>query len=184
MHIVKRGSRFVSAIYPVARTGEGATLVPRGAMLVLRAPGPEDVRLELKLSADAQSMTGVYLVNDKETATYRYHRGTTDEITDYHSQLNVQWLIAQIDAWFDAHGSYPPVRAVRPDGTLARQTTDPWPTNPYTGTPMTPGRQPGEYLYSFDDHGFRVKDFGVNQWGTYRSGKPSVTPAPTATSGR
>ncbi len=183
LHIVKQSGHFVSAVYPYLKAGESSVFQTDGAMLILRAPGPDDVRLELKLRPDGRGMTSSYLVNGKKMADYRFHRGTAAEITDFRSQENVNWLISRIDAWFEVHGSYPPIRAVRPDGELARETTEPWPTNPYTGKPMTPGRQPGQYLYSFRDRGFRLKDFGVNQWGTYSSGTPGVTPTPTATSG-
>lgn len=46
-----------------------------------------------------------------------------------------------------ASGSGPSVSDVRPDGGVAQYVRN-WPTNPFTGRPMTPGNQPGDYGFS------------------------------------
>lgn len=50
-------------------------------------------------------------------------------------------------AFAGATGSGPGVSDVRPDGAVAQYVAD-WPTNPFTGQPMTPGTQPGDYRFS------------------------------------
>lgn len=44
------------------------------------------------------------------------------------------------------YGYGPSVDDARPDGALA-EFTDPWPTNPFTGEPMTPGSGAGDYTF-------------------------------------
>ncbi len=41
---------------------------------------------------------------------------------------------------------YPPASEVTEQGGVA-QYVSPWPTNPYTGQPMKPGTQPGDFVY-------------------------------------
>lgn len=50
-------------------------------------------------------------------------------------------------AYAGATGSGPGVSDVRPDGAVA-QYVGSWPTNPFTGRPMSPGTQPGDYRFS------------------------------------
>jgi hypothetical protein len=50
-------------------------------------------------------------------------------------------------AYAGDNGSGPGVSDVRPDGAVA-QYVGSWPTNPFTGGPMTPGTQPGDYHFS------------------------------------
>lgn len=50
-------------------------------------------------------------------------------------------------AFAGATGSGPGVSDVRPDGAVA-QYVGSWPTNPFTGQPMAPGTQPGDYRFS------------------------------------
>jgi hypothetical protein len=50
-------------------------------------------------------------------------------------------------AFAGATGSGPGVSDVRPDGAVAQYVGE-WPTNPFTGRPMEPGTQPGDYRFS------------------------------------
>jgi len=178
LHIVRQDGHFRSA-GTVVKKGESNDFVVRGETLLLVAPDA-GFRSVLRLSSDAKSMTAAHFAEGKRVGTWRYHRGTTAEIADYHDQMNMSWLAARVMAWLEAHGAYPPKSAVRPDGALARETTQPWPTNPYAGKPMTPGRQPGHYVYTFSDRGFSIKHFSPTGGGQSTYDKPTPTPAPTA----
>jgi hypothetical protein len=57
-----------------------------------------------------------------------------------------------IEAYRIDRGSYPPVVAVRPGGTL-REFVDGWPVNPMTDDLMKPGATPGDYLYTQGETG-------------------------------
>jgi hypothetical protein len=57
-----------------------------------------------------------------------------------------------IEAYRIDRGSYPPVAAVRPGGTL-REFVDGWPVNPTTDKLMKPGATPGDYIYTQGDAG-------------------------------
>jgi hypothetical protein len=61
-------------------------------------------------------------------------------------QIGVQsWLVDHNDTW-------PPVDVVQPGGSL-KTYLDAWPENPYTGGPMEPGKDPGQYTYERLDSG-------------------------------
>ncbi len=52
-----------------------------------------------------------------------------------------------IVTWASANNNlYPPPQDVVEGGGIS-QYVDPWPTNPFTGQPMTPGTAPGSYVY-------------------------------------
>ena len=52
-----------------------------------------------------------------------------------------------IVTWASANNNlYPPPQDVVEGGGIS-QYVDPWPTNPFTGQPMTPGTAPGNYVY-------------------------------------
>ncbi len=52
-----------------------------------------------------------------------------------------------IVTWASSNNNlYPPPQDVVEGGGIS-QYTDPWPTNPFTGQPMTPGTAPGSYVY-------------------------------------
>ena len=50
-------------------------------------------------------------------------------------------------AWAaDNNNLYPPPQDVVEGGGIS-QYVSPWPTNPYTSQPMSPGTSPGSYVY-------------------------------------
>ncbi|NLE23326.1 MAG: DUF3597 domain-containing protein [Actinobacteria bacterium] len=60
---------------------------------------------------------------------------------------NIAKLQAGIVAWAAENDNlYPSPQDVIQGGGLS-QYVDPWPTNPFTGAPMTPGTSPGSYVY-------------------------------------
>jgi hypothetical protein len=126
------------------------------------------VTLSLSLGGDRLDMRTQY-----KHVVFRssYHRATKAEIENYASQANYSRLAEAIDAWRWKVGTYPAVSDVRPDGAFGRQM-QPWPTNPYTGKPMAPGRQPGQYVYGFSSRGFSIKSFGPNGQGVSQEGAP------------
>jgi hypothetical protein len=67
--------------------------------------------------------------------------------SDQQTQDNIAKLQVGIVAWAaDNNNLYPPPQDVVEGGGLS-QYVDPWPTNPFTGQPMTPGTSPGSYVY-------------------------------------
>ncbi len=48
--------------------------------------------------------------------------------------------------WRGANGAFPPPEEVAQSGGVGEYVS-PWPTNPFTGQPMAPGDQPGDYTY-------------------------------------
>jgi hypothetical protein len=68
---------------------------------------------------------------------------TTDQqVIDAIAKLQVG-----IVTWASANNNlYPPPQDVVEGGGIS-QYVDPWPTNPFTGQPMTPGTAPGSYVY-------------------------------------
>ena len=64
-------------------------------------------------------------------------------------------LADAIRIWRLRSGSYPAVAAVRFGGAFQSPLT-PWPTNPYSGKPMSAGSGPGDYRYAFDRRGFTL----------------------------
>ena len=66
---------------------------------------------------------------------------------DQQTQDNIAKLQVGIVAWAaDNNNLYPAPQDVVDGGGLS-QYVDPWPTNPFTGQPMTPGTSPGSYVY-------------------------------------
>jgi hypothetical protein len=66
---------------------------------------------------------------------------------DQQAQDNIAKLQVGIVAWAaDNNNLYPAPQDVVEGGGIS-QYVDPWPTNPFTGQPMTPGTSPGSYVY-------------------------------------
>jgi hypothetical protein len=56
-------------------------------------------------------------------------------------------ILGGVTAWAaNSNGVYPAATEVSPAGGVA-QYVDPWPVNPFTGQPMSPGTAPGDYEY-------------------------------------
>ena len=165
--------------------GSKVNLVVGGERLLEGVPD-DGLRGEMRLSPDGRTVTVELFVNDKPGDTWRFHPGTAAEIAAYLNYENRSWLVAEIDEWFAHHGAYPPKSAVRPDGALAAHTPRPWPTNPYSGGPMSPGRQPGDYVYRFSARGLTVEFFDLHgETSTLTEPRPTTRPTtrPTVTPG-
>ncbi len=60
---------------------------------------------------------------------------------------NIAKLQVGVVAWAADHNNlYPPPQDMVEGGGIS-QYVNPWPTNPFTGQPMTPGTAPGSYVY-------------------------------------
>ena len=68
---------------------------------------------------------------------------------------------------------YPQPEDVTPEGAVGRYV-DRWPTNPWSGEPMRPGAEPGDYRYTVIDEGFGATGFSLE--GYLHDGEPFVVP--------
>jgi hypothetical protein len=77
-------------------------------------------------------------------------------------------LQAGIEAWAADHSElYPPPPEVRREGGVAAYV-DPWPSDPWSpGQPLTPGLDPGGYVYDQLDGGLDYRLTGVLDKGTF-----------------
>jgi hypothetical protein len=140
-----------------------------GEALAARATGPGgatyDVRLEpsgagAKLTvsptqgdgqalfeADLARPSGDYAdTAAKFAATLAQAQESAVEEGIHNLQIGVQsWMV-------DHNDRTPPLAVVRPNGGL-QSYLDVWPTNPYSGKPMRPGTDPGQYTYERIDTG-------------------------------
>jgi len=68
-----------------------------------------------------------------------------------------------VQSWAIDHGDTYPV-ASRVSESGLRSYVDVWPTNPYTGLPMTQGTAPGDFTYTIaaDRHSFRLTALGTD----------------------
>ena len=82
-------------------------------------------------------------------------------------------------AWAADHNGVSPSWGSVNRGGLSDYVT-PWPTNPYTGGPMTPGSGPGQFSYDLEPVGFTIIGYGeLGPVATVHSvGHASVEPAP------
>jgi len=72
---------------------------------------------------------------------------STSPSADQQTQDNIAKLQVGIVAWAaDNNNLYPAPQDVIQGGGLS-QYVNPWPVNPFTGQPMTPGTSPGSYVY-------------------------------------
>ena len=166
LHIVmQNGSYVVVPTHP----GQAETVMSlRNG--VLSAPSEEGERSTFSLSQEGAQLTG-HISGRRFTKNINYHRATTADIETALETVNQSRLNQAITRWSLNAGSYPAVAAVRPGGAFQRQLR-PWPTNPYTGQPMAPGTQPGEYRYRFTIRGFTLSFVLPHGSSTIRSEAP------------
>ena len=150
LHIVPQNGSYV--LVPTLPWLPQTVLSLRNGVLSARPQGGG--RLTLILTQDGAQLTGRFSEGGY-TKKINYHRATTADIDNALQNANENQLARAIRQWRWNAGSYPAVTAVRPGGAFQRQL-QPWPTNPYTGQPMAPGTQPGEYRYRFTTRGFTL----------------------------
>ena len=82
-------------------------------------------------------------------------------------------------AWAADHSGVSPSWGSVNRGGLSDYVTT-WPTNPYTGGPMTPGSGPGQFSYHLKPVGFTITGYGeLGPVATVQSaGQASAEPAP------
>jgi hypothetical protein len=68
--------------------------------------------------------------------------GTDQQVIDAIGKLQVGVI-----TWATNNNNLYPTPAEVSEGSGVASYVDPWPTNPYTGQPMKPGTQPGDYTY-------------------------------------
>jgi len=80
-----------------------------------------------------------------------------DKAKDAAVREGVHWLQVGIQTWATDHNDrYPsPDVVVKSDKGFATYI-DNWPRNPYTGAPMKPGDQPGDYTYTSDGTTYKL----------------------------
>jgi len=76
---------------------------------------------------------------DIETPT-----GTIDKAKDVAAKGEIMMVKTGIAAYAATNGAAPPMATQDVLGGLV----DPWPDNPWTHTPMVPGKQPGDIVYA------------------------------------
>jgi hypothetical protein len=147
LHLVKADGRY--------QTG-GKILIVRHRKLVVSYPG--GLRIAYTLSPDGRHLYARWFVYGKLSITARYRRATTAEISVQITRENGNRLADAIRLWRLRTSTYPARTAVRFGGAF-QPALNPWPTNPYTGKPMSAGSGPGDYRYTFNRGGFTLTWF-------------------------
>ena len=116
--------------------------------------------IEFTLSRDGKHLYGRWLDNVGEVAEKAiYERATTGQIARLQTGMNMESLANGIGRWHLRRGHYPKVQDVMVSGDLIRR----WPTNPYTGSPIRPGKGAGNFRYTFNEkQGFTLTFFLPN----------------------
>lgn len=112
----------------------------------------------------------------ESVARFVYSRASRAWVLDWQLTAGIEQLRSAIDSAYDRSGRFPPVNDVRP-GTSFAQQLHPWPVNPYTGRPLTPGRDViGDYRYTYGRRSFTIA--WQNADGEVQSEKFSGPPSP------
>jgi len=127
----------------LAATGEeGAAVefVRVDALQAAATPSPTPMPTSTPTASPTASPSGSPSLTPSPTST---------DTTQYDGQVQNGIVAIQVGVlnWAQANGNlYPPVGEVTQSGGVA-QYVSPWPTNPFTGQPMAPGDQEGDYTY-------------------------------------
>ena len=126
------------------------------AAVLLRQPADEadPLRARRRAPAGEPSPTPSPTVSPSPTASPSPTTTASPSVSPSGSPTADQQVVAAIAklqvgivAWAaDNNNLYPPPQDVVEGGGIS-QFVNPWPTNPFTGQPMTPGTAPGSYVY-------------------------------------
>jgi hypothetical protein len=113
--------------------------VQRLARVSALAPGPAETA---PAPGPTQTATPTPTATGSPGASPSPTASPDDEVRGAITRIQVGVL-----TWASEHaGLFPPAPEVSADGEIG-QYVDPWPTNPFTSTPMQAGSAPGDYTY-------------------------------------
>lgn len=116
----------------------------------ISAPTVSDPRrMELWVSNDGR-LEFATVENDVTLNQGAFQRGTQSQIRNVITSENVELLENGIAAWLQRTGSLPSVAQMRPGAGAFAKTVRPWPTNPFTGSAMSPGDHKGDFSYHYN----------------------------------
>ncbi|MCC7365978.1 MAG: hypothetical protein IT303_16560 [Dehalococcoidia bacterium] len=162
------GRAFMAALPP----GLSMTAFPPEAIDSIYGPA----RVHVAIDREEHLVRASWLVHPDEpepnTAAFDYDAPVdipeqvvampSDELDDLHFDAKnaAIAILNAIGRYHERHGAYPPDVD---QATLSGVMESPWPTNPYTGQPVSSGDGPGEVTYTLIDGGTNVQ-FALHGW--------------------
>ena len=146
VHIVKDGDTYSVAVNPdmplsVVQKGD-ALVADTHAVSMTIASGADDT---LTVTVGGQSAAKERVLTLK--------RVDETEYADAAVVYGVSAIRSGLKMWLGGGGkTYPPPSEVSPSGALGEMVA-PWPTNMFSGQPMQPGENEGDYTYTVSDNG-------------------------------
>ena len=153
VHIVKDGDAYsvgVNPDMPLPVTAEGDSLVAdTHAVDMTFAPGADDT---LTVTVGGQAVAKERVLTLKRVDETQYG--------DAAVASGVAAIRSGLEMWLGGGGkTYPPAGEVSPSGALGEMVV-PWPTNMFSGQPMQPGENKGDYTYTVTDDGKQYEIVG------------------------
>jgi hypothetical protein len=153
MEVQKNGDKYVVLANPDAPVGEGvkegeSLVVESHAVTTTLTPAPGD-KLTVEFSGEMF----------KTPATTTLQRVDETQYADAATGYGISQIKRGLAMWKAGGGKeYPPAKEVTPTGMLGQMIR--WPNNLFTGKPMQPGQDKGDYVYEQIDGGNKFSLIG------------------------